>query len=83
VPEAGVPSFIFPVVVVSSAPHPVEQRTSQVAFGPGPIAVFGDQTGVNGQNKITRLAWDDLDSARFRGRMPLNNREAKRLRQNR
>src|SRR5438128_9316245 len=53
-------------VMEGEAQHTHEEVNSiagQVAFGPAPIAVFDDQTGIGGQDKITRLAWDDLDSA--------------------
>ena len=35
----------------------------QVAFGPAPIVVFDDQAAIGGQDKMTRFAWEDLDSA--------------------
>ncbi len=34
----------------------------QVSFGPAPIRVFDDQTGIAGQNQIFRLAWVELES---------------------
>ena len=34
----------------------------EVAFGPAPIAVFDDEAGIGGQNKIARLAGDELES---------------------
>jgi hypothetical protein len=34
----------------------------QVSFGPAPIGVFDDQTGIAGQNKIACLAWGELES---------------------
>lgn len=36
---------------------------SQVAFGPAPVRVFDDEAGRGGQNKIARLAFDELESA--------------------
>ena len=35
----------------------------EVALRPEPVAVFDDEAGIGGQNKIARLAWDDLESA--------------------
>jgi hypothetical protein len=35
----------------------------EVAFGPAPEAVFDDETGIDGQNKVARLAFDELESA--------------------
>jgi len=32
----------------------------QIAFRPAPVAVFDDETGTGGQNKIARLARDQL-----------------------
>ena len=52
--------------VMEEAQHAHEEVNGiagQVPFWPAPIAVFDDQTGIGGQDKITRLAWEDLDSA--------------------
>ena len=35
----------------------------EIAFGPAPVAVFDDEAGIGGQNKIARLAGDELESA--------------------
>jgi hypothetical protein len=35
----------------------------EVAFGPAPVTVFDDEAGIGGQNKIARLAFDELESA--------------------
>ena len=35
----------------------------EVAFGPAPVGVFDDETGKGGQNKITRLTRDELETA--------------------
>ena len=32
----------------------------EVAFGPAPVNVFGDEAGIGGQNKFTRLAGDEF-----------------------
>ena len=34
----------------------------QIALRPAPVGVFNDETGIGGQNKIVRFAWDDLES---------------------
>ena len=39
----------------------------QIAFGPAPVAVFDDETGVGGQNKIARLAGDEFQLVRQPG----------------
>jgi hypothetical protein len=36
---------------------------SQIAFGPAPITVFYDQSRIGGQDKVARLAFDELESA--------------------
>ena len=35
----------------------------QIAFRPAPVTVFDDEAGKGGQNKIARLAFDELESA--------------------
>ena len=35
----------------------------QIAFGPAPVAVFDDETGIGGQNKIAGRARNDLETA--------------------
>ena len=35
----------------------------EVAFRPAPVAVFDDEAGIGGQNKIAGLAGDELKSA--------------------
>ena len=35
----------------------------EVALGPAPVAVFDDEAGIGGQNEITGLAGDQLESA--------------------
>ena len=35
----------------------------EVSFGPAPVTVFDEETGVGRQNKIARLAFDDLEAA--------------------
>jgi hypothetical protein len=37
--------------------------TGQIALRPAPVAVFDDQTGIGGQGKVVRLAYDQLESA--------------------
>ena len=37
--------------------------TGEIAFGPAPVAVFDDETGIGGQDKISPLQFDDLKSA--------------------
>jgi len=34
----------------------------EVAFGSAPVTVFDDEAGIGGQNKIARLAGDELES---------------------
>ena len=34
----------------------------EIPFRPAPVAVFDDQAGIGGQNKIARLAGDELES---------------------
>jgi len=34
----------------------------EVAFGPAPVTVLDDETGIGGQNKIAGLACDELES---------------------
>jgi hypothetical protein len=41
----------------------VDGVAGEVAFGPAPVTVFYDQAGIGGQNKIARLAFDELESA--------------------
>jgi len=41
---------------------------SEVAFGPAPIGVFYDESGIGGQNKVARLAFDELESAQLQER---------------
>lgn len=41
----------------------VDGVAGQIPFGPAPVAVFDDETGIGGQNKIARLAGDELESA--------------------
>ena len=41
----------------------VDGVAGQVSCGPAPVGVFDDEAGIGGQNKIARLAWDDLESA--------------------
>src|SRR5206468_3496526 len=36
---------------------------SQIALGPAPVTVFEDETGIGGQTKIVRFAYDELESA--------------------
>ena len=36
---------------------------SKVALRPAPVTVFYDESGIGGQNKIARLAFDKLESA--------------------
>ena len=55
-------------VVEGQAEHldvEVNGIAGEVAFGPAPVAVFDDQAGIGGQNKIARLARDELESAFF------------------
>ena len=33
---------------------------SQITFEPAPVTVFDDEAGIGGQNKIARLAGDEL-----------------------
>ena len=40
----------------------VDGIASEVAFGPAPVTVFDDEAGIGGQNKIARLACDELES---------------------
>ena len=35
----------------------------QITFEPAPVTVFDDEAGISGQNKIARLAGDELESA--------------------
>ena len=46
----------------------------EVALWPAPIAVFDDEAGIGGQNKVARLAGDELESSfleqRREGRQP-------------
>ena len=35
----------------------------EISFRPAPVAVFDDETGIGGQDKIVRLACDKLESA--------------------
>ena len=35
----------------------------EVAFGPAPVAVFDDETGMGGRSKVVRLARDELEAA--------------------
>ncbi len=46
----------------------VNSIAGEVSFRPAPVAVFDDKTGIGGQNKITGLARDDLESAFFQQR---------------
>ena len=41
----------------------VDGVASEMAFWPAPVAVFYDETGISGQNKIACLACDELESA--------------------
>jgi hypothetical protein len=41
----------------------VDGVAGQIAFGPAPIAIFYDESGIGGQNKIARPAFDQLESA--------------------
>jgi hypothetical protein len=34
----------------------------EIPFWPAPVTVFDDETGIGGQNKIARLAGDELES---------------------
>ena len=34
-----------------------------VAFGPAPVAVFDDESGMGGQNKVARLVFDEGETA--------------------
>ena len=43
----------------------------QVAFGPAPVAVFDDEAGISGQNKIAGLACDELESAFLQAAEPV------------
>jgi len=36
---------------------------SEIPFWPAPVTVFDDETGIGRQNKIVRLAWDELEAA--------------------
>lgn len=29
----------------------------EIALGPAPVTVFDDETGIGGQNEVTRLPW--------------------------
>ena len=40
----------------------------EVALRPAPVTIFDDETGIGGQNKIVRLARDELESAFFEQR---------------
>jgi hypothetical protein len=40
----------------------VDGVAGQIALGPTPIGVFDDQTGIGGQAKIARLAFDQLET---------------------
>src|SRR5687768_5182367 len=46
-----------------NAHEEVNGIAGEVTFGPAPITVFDDQTGVGGQDKIARLLFDELESA--------------------
>jgi len=35
----------------------------QISFGPAPVGVFDEEAGIGGQNKIARLARDELEAA--------------------
>lgn len=55
-------------VVEGQAEHldvEVNGVAGEVAFGPAPVTVFDDETGIGGQNKIARLSRDELESAFF------------------
>ena len=41
----------------------VDGVACKVSLGPAPVAVFDEETGIGGQNKIARLLFDDLVSA--------------------
>ena len=41
----------------------VDGVAGEIAFGPAPVAVFDDEAGIGGQNKIAGLACDELESA--------------------
>ncbi len=43
----------------------------EVAFGPAPVAVLDDETGIDRQNKIAGLARDDLKAALLIRRSPM------------
>jgi len=40
----------------------------EVAFGPAPVAVFDDETGIGWQNKIAGLARNQLETALLKQR---------------
>ncbi|HKI69321.1 MAG TPA: hypothetical protein VKA67_07020 [Verrucomicrobiae bacterium] len=41
----------------------VDGVAGQVSLRPAPVAVLDDETGIGGQNKIARLARDELEAA--------------------
>jgi len=41
----------------------VDGVAGQIAFGPAPIGVFDDEAGIDGQNEVAGLTWDDFESA--------------------
>ena len=40
----------------------VDGVASQVTLWPAPVAVFDDETGIGGQDKIARLTFDQMES---------------------
>lgn len=66
-PADGLGSSDLAHGVVEGQPQHLDMEvngiTGEVTFRPAPVAVFDDETGIGWQNKIARLALDQLQAA--------------------